>query len=118
MPILIALILAPTMTFYFYVLVQFFKEANRRRQHLTWAGIVPLPSARVREAQVDLRLAKEPALGANASAVAAPAHVAPTDGAPTGPSAPANVIATYLKNRWIVMPSGTERLAVKRQAKG
>ena len=50
MPILIALTLMPTLTFYFYVLVQFWKEAKRRRRHDTCVAIVPLHSVRAHDA--------------------------------------------------------------------
>jgi hypothetical protein len=44
MPILIALGLLPTLSFYFFVLVQFWKEAKRRRRHERCAAIVLLHS--------------------------------------------------------------------------
>jgi hypothetical protein len=49
MPIVVFLALLPTVAFYFYVLVQFWKEANRRRHHDTCAMIVPLHPVRTSE---------------------------------------------------------------------
>ena len=53
MPILIVLTLVPTLSFYFYVLVQLMMEANRRRHHDTCTLIVPLHSVRSAEAEYD-----------------------------------------------------------------
>jgi len=53
MPIVVFLALLPTVAFYFYVLVQFWKEANRRRHHDTCAMIVPLHPARTPEISSD-----------------------------------------------------------------
>src|ERR1700728_5451932 len=53
MPILIVLTLVPTLSFYFYVLVQLVMEANRRRHHDTCTLIVPLHSVRSAEADDD-----------------------------------------------------------------
>jgi hypothetical protein len=118
MPILIALVMAPTLSFYFYVLVQFWKEAGRRRNHLTSAGIVPLPSAGVRRAELELERAIARATGADHVTVAASAPRLAAELARAERSERAKVVATYLKNRLAVIPSGTGRLAVKRSAKG
>jgi hypothetical protein len=106
MPILIVLTLVPTVSFYFYVLVQFWAEANRRRHHDTCAMIVPLRSVRRMEHE---------------SGIAATPEAASEYAADLGeiePSADATVVSTYLKNRVAAFQSGTGRLGVKRSAKG
>jgi hypothetical protein len=120
MPILIVLTLVPTVSFYFYVLVQFWAEANRRRHHDTCAMIVPLESMRAREQEEEhnprgrhesrSRRAVEPE--------PAPVSELAADWAEIEPPARSAVVAAHLGNRVAAFPSGTERLATRRAAKG
>ncbi len=120
MPILIVLTLVPTISFYFYVLVQFAMEANRRRHHDTCATIVPLHSLSERE--------EERILGSFEESRSRPVeeiHPVPVsrpgkgyDPTQAGSPARAAVVPTYLKNRITAYQAGTGRLAVKRAAKG
>jgi hypothetical protein len=120
MPILIVLTLVPTLSFYFYVLVQFWAEANRRRHHDTCAIIVPLQSVRAREEEEEhnprgrwesgSRTAVKPEL-ASLSEFAA-------DFAEIEPPARAAVVAAYLQNGVASVQSGTGRFATRRSAKG
>jgi hypothetical protein len=116
MPILIVLTLVPTLSFYFYVLVQFWTEANRRRHHDTCTMIVPLHSVRSAQAEYDLR--NEPQPGAQDTDVAthtleSGAHEQLSEAQPH-----ARVLSTYPKNRFLAIPSQTVRPAVRRAAKG
>lgn len=106
MPILILLTLVPTLTFYFYVLVQFMKEAARRRHHDTCTLIVPLQSENVRLANYSLREFSASRRGES------------YDSREDAGAAHANVITTHLRNRLVAYQSGAARLAVKRAAKG
>jgi hypothetical protein len=118
MPILVVLTLVPTLSFYFYVLVQFWAEANRRRRHDTCMMIVPLHSVRSAETEYGLRDESERQPGANDAAGATqPFQPVAVEQHSQGP-APTNVPSTYLRNRFLTIPSQTGRLAAKRAAKG
>jgi hypothetical protein len=93
MPILIVLGLLPTLSFYFYVLVQFWKEAKRRRHHDACVATVSLHS--VRAPAADSVAADRPRSRSNSGSER------------TERSARAEIAATYLKNRLSVVPSGT-----------
>src|SRR5580658_7055489 len=117
MPIFIVLTLVPTLSFYFYVLVQLLMEANRRRHHDTCTLIVPLHSVRSAEAERD-RLDGYRQAGGNdsGSGNAIPGAVAkkrPSQGAASG-----QVLSNFLRNRLSAMGSQTVQLSAKRAAKG
>jgi hypothetical protein len=117
MPILIVLTIVPTLSFYFYVLVQFWAEARRRR-HDTLAMIVPLKSIHAHEEEYNRRRLDESASQAAAKPELAPVSELAADLAEIDPPARAAVVATYLRNRVAAFQSGTGRLAVRRTAKG
>lgn len=104
MPILVALALVPTLSFYFYVLVQFWREATRRRRHDTCVTVVPMHSVRTQEpisgtvAWPSFR----PAPGSNS--IERPAR--------------ARVLAMYLDDRRAAHASASGRLPLKQAAKG
>ena len=112
-----SLTLVPTLTFYSYVLVQFMKEAARRRRHDTCALIVPLRSENARLANDKL-----PGLAADRTDQwrdLRPAMISRSGDAPEDAGvASANVIITRLRNRLVTYPSGAGRLAAKGAAKG
>jgi hypothetical protein len=117
MPIFILLTLVPTLTFYSYVLVQFMKEAARRRRHNTCALIVPLQSENARLANDRLR--EFAAHRADQWHDLRPTMISRSSDAPEDAGvASANVITTRLKNRLATYPSGAGRLAAKGAAKG
>jgi hypothetical protein len=117
MPILIVLTLVPTLSFYFYVLVQFWAEAKRRR-HDTLAMIIPLHSIRAHEEEYNRRRLDEGASQATAKPELAPVSEIGADLAEIEPPARAAVVATSLKNSVAAIQSGTGRLGVRRTAKG
>src|SRR5271170_4100136 len=104
MPILIVLGLLPTLSFYFFVLVQFWKEAKRRRRHERCAGIVRLHSARAPESEYVPAASPGPRSLSGPELTERPAGV--------------TVVTKYSKNRLAVLPFGTGRLALNRSAKG
>jgi hypothetical protein len=104
MPILIVLGLLPTLSFYLFVLVQFWKEAKRRRRHETCAAIVRLHSARARESE--------------SVPVAWPGPRSLSGPELTERPADVTVVTKYSKNRLAVLPYGPGRLALNRSAKG
>ncbi len=104
MPILIALGLLPTLSFYFFVLVQFWKEAKRRRRHERCTPIVRLHSARARESE--------------SVPVAWPGPRSLSGPGLTERPADVTVVKKYSKNRLAVLPYGPGRLALNRSAKG
>jgi len=112
MPMFILVTLVPTLTFYTYVLVQFMKEAARRRRHDTCALIVPLRSENARLANDKL-----PGLAADRTDQwrdLRPAMISRSGDAPEDTAgASANVIITRLRNRLVTYPSGAGRLAAK-----
>jgi hypothetical protein len=107
MHIAILLALVPTLAFYFYVLVQFMKEAARRRNHDTCALIVPLHSENARHANYSVREFRAQQNGA-----ATARDRGRTD------SARAEIIVTQVKNRLAACAAGPARLAAKGAAKG
>jgi len=111
MPIAILLTLVPTLAFYFYVLVQFLKEAGRRRNHDTCALIVPLHSENARHANYGVREFR-PQRSSAASVAATTRERERTD------SARAEIIVTHVKNRLAAISAGPARLPAKRAAKG
>lgn len=104
MPILIVLGLLPTLSFYFFVLVQFWKEAKRRRRHERFAAIVRLHSARAQESDYVPAASPGPRSLSGPELTERPAGV--------------TVVTKYLKNRLAVLPCGPGRLALNRSAKG
>jgi hypothetical protein len=120
MPILIVLTLVPTVSFYFYVLVQFWAEANRRRHHDTCAMIVPLESMRARKQEEDHNPAGRQESRSRRAVEPEPAPVSESaaDWAEIEPPARAAAVAAYRENRVAAFPSGTERFATRRSAKG
>ena len=116
MPLLLVLTLLPTLSFYLYVLVQFMKEAARRRSHDTCALIVPLQSESARHANYGVReLAARPGKYENSPALSG---VASAGGREDGGHAQGEVIVTQLKSRLAAYQGGTGRLAAKHAAKG
>jgi hypothetical protein len=117
MPIFILLALVPTLTFYSYVLVQFVKEAARRRRHDTCALIVPLRRENARLANDSL-----PGFAADRTDQGRGLRLAMIsrsgDASQDAAGASANVIITRLRNRLATYPSGAGRLAAKGAAKG
>ena len=119
MPLLLILTLAPTLSFYFYVLVQFMKETTRRRNHDTCALIVPLHSESARQANYGVReLAAPRAKRHEGSRMVSLAPFAVEDTNQDADSPRAEVIVTQLKSRLAAYQGGTGRLAAKRAAKG
>jgi len=119
MPLLLILTLAPTLSFYFYVLVQFMKEATRRRNHDTCALIVPLHSESARQANYGAREFAAPRGGRSEdsrSLAIVPFAVARAN--EDADSARAEVIVTQVKSRLAAYQGGTGRLAAKHVAKG
>jgi hypothetical protein len=117
MPILIVLALVPTLSFYFYVLVQFVMEANRRRHHDTCTLIVPLHSVRSAEAEHD-RLDENHQSGGHDIGSADPVlRPIPKERPSQGPAG-GQVLANLLRNRLSVISSQTGRLAAKHGPKG
>ena len=106
MPILVVMVLAPTLTFYFYALVQFWMEARRRRFEKAQVKVVDLRGSRV--AAEDFDSFPESELQPCRRAVVEITR------APSG--APA--VGGYFDNRIISYRSGTGRLAPQRAAKG
>jgi hypothetical protein len=110
MPIFVALVLAPTLTFYLYALVQFWMEAHRRRADR--ANAVELHGSRLAGEHFD----------------AFPRQQIERHAHPTLPPAPrgqnsrlgphANVVAMRLRNRPVTIPSPAGRPAAQRAAKG
>jgi hypothetical protein len=119
MPILIVLTLVPPLSFYVYVLVQFWAEARRRR-HDTLVMIVPLQSISAREDEGKYNSRDLSDSGSSTSAKPELPTVSEfvSDLAEIDPPARASVVATYLRNRVDAFQSGTGRLAVRRSAKG
>ncbi|HTP87118.1 MAG TPA: hypothetical protein VMJ34_09220 [Bryobacteraceae bacterium] len=113
MPILLVVTLVPTLSFYFYVLVQFAREANRRRRRHTRALVLPLQKEAYDALEMD---DGEPRVAeiAIASRIARPAAALAPEAAP----AEDKVVPTYLKSRFAVYASQTGRLAPRRAAKG
>jgi hypothetical protein len=107
MPILMVLTLVPTLSFYFYVLVQFVMEANRRRHHDTCTLIVPLHSVRSAEAEYD-RLDDYKRAGGNDMGDADPVLRPAVKQRPTQGPASGQVLSSFLR----------DRLAAKYAAKG
>jgi hypothetical protein len=118
MPILIVLTLVPTLSFYFYVLVQFWAEATRRRRHDTCTMIVPLHSVRAAQAEYDRQNENGRQPGGQDAAAATQTLESDADTQLLEAQPHAKVLSTYLRNRFLVTPSQTARLAVKRAAKG
>lgn len=117
MPIFILLTLVPTLTFYSYVLVQFMKEAARRRHHDTCTLIVPLQSENARLA--NYRLREFAPNRADQWHDSRPAIIPRSSDAPEDAGvARANVITTRLKNRLADYQSDAGRLRAKGVAKG
>jgi len=117
MPILIVLTLVPTLSFYFYVLVQFVMEAKRRRHHDTCTLIVPLHSVRSAEAAYG-RLEENYQPGGNDMGIADPVlRPIANERLYQGPAA-GQVLSTFLRNRLSVISSQTGRLTAKHAAKG
>jgi hypothetical protein len=117
MPIIILLTLVPTLTFYSYVLVQFMKEAARRRHHDTCTLIVPLQSENTRLA--NYRVREFAANRADQGYDWRPAIISRSSDAPEDAGvARAKVITTRLKNRLAAYQSGAGRLGAKGAAKG
>lgn len=116
MPLLVVLTLVPTLSFYFYVLVQFVMEANRRRRHDTCTLIVPLHSVRSAEADYD-RLDENDRPGGNGirSADRLPPIVKEW---PSRRPVNGQVLSNLLSNRLSVILSQTGRLTAKHAAKG
>jgi len=117
MPILIVLTLVPTLSFYFYVLVQLVMEANRRRHHDTCTLIVPLHSVRSAEADDDWLDGHKQAGGIDIGS-ADPVLVPIAKQRPPQGPASGRVLSNFLSNRLWVMGSQTGRLSAKRAAKG
>jgi hypothetical protein len=117
MPILIVLTLVPTLSFYCYVLVQFWAEARRRR-HDTLAMIVPLQSIHAHEEEYNRRRPNESASQAAATPELASVSELAADLAEIEPPAHGAAVTAYLRNRVAAFQSGTGRLAVRRSAKG
>jgi hypothetical protein len=118
MPILIVLTLVPTLSFYFYVLVQFWAEANRRRHHDTCTMIVPLHSVRAAQAEYDLQNEYESQPGAQDTALATHALEPGAEERLSKQPPHPKVLSTYLQNRFLAIRSQTARLQVRRAAKG
>jgi hypothetical protein len=118
MPILVVLTLVPTLSFYFYVLVQFWAEANRRRRHDTCVMIVPLHAVRSAETEYGPRNESDRQPSANGAAGATQTFQPVTVERRSQGPAPANVPPTHLRNRFLTIPSQTRRPAAKRAAKG
>lgn len=119
MPIAIVLTLLPTLGFYFYVLVQFMKEASRRRNHDTCALIVPLHAESARQANYSVRefRSKQIREPRNSQVVSAEPPTAERESEDVD-SIRAKVIVTQPKNRLAAYSPGAERMAVKHAAKG
>lgn len=117
MPILVVLALVPTLSFYFYVLVQFVVEANRRRHHDTCTLIVPLHSVRSAEAGYD-RLDENNPPGGNDMGNADPVLRPIAKQRPSQSPSSGQVLSTFLSNRLSVTSSQTDRLPAKHAAKG
>jgi hypothetical protein len=116
MPIAILAALLPALSFYLYVLVQFMKEASRRRNHDTCALIVPLHSEGPRHANHSVRELRPKRT--NELRNSPPASAPAASGSGDAASERAKVIVTQLKTRLAAYSSGTGRLAVDRAAKG
>jgi hypothetical protein len=117
MPIVIVLTLVPTLSFYFYVLVQFVIEANRRRHHDTCTLIVPLHSVRSAEAGYD-GLDENNQPGGDDMVGADPALHPTAQQRPSENPSSGQVLSTFLRNRLSVISSQTGRLPAKHAAKG
>lgn len=117
MPILIVLTLVPTLSFYFYVLVQFVMEAKRRRHHDTCTLIVPLHSVRSAQAEYD-RLDDYKQAGGNEDGSADPVFRPIAKERPSQNPSSGQVLSTFLRNRLSVISSEAGRLPAKRAAKG
>jgi hypothetical protein len=104
MPIVVFLVLLPTVAFYFYVLVQFWKEANRRRHHDTCAMIVPLHPVRTSEIGSDN--------------VVSPGFPSVSGRERTGRPGRARVLEMCLNNRRAAGASVPDCSAAKQAAKG
>jgi len=120
MSIAIAMILAPTLGFYVYVLAQFWREATlRHRRPEAPLPVVKLYYPRGRNQDYNpIRLNNRGRSGATPLAAAPSAFESRNDLGHAKQSKRAKVLTTYLKSRLAVLPSGTARLAVKRAAKG
>ena len=117
MPLLLAVTIVPTLSFYFYVLVQFMKEATRRRNHDTCALIVPLHSESARHANYGVRDFTGPGLRQTEGSPAI--SIAPSvENRDCGGSERAEVIVTQLKSRLSAFQGRTARLAAKHAGKG
>ena len=117
MPILIVLTLVPTLSFYFYVLVQLVREAHRRRHHDTCTLIVPLHSVRSAEAEYD-RLDENNQSGGDDIGSADPVlRPIAKERSSQGPASN-QLVSDFLRNRLSVISSQTGRLAAKHAAKG
>jgi hypothetical protein len=104
MPILIILGLLPTLSFYFFVLVEFWKESKRRRRQERCAAIVQLHSTRARELE--------------SVSVAWPGPRSLSGPELAGRPAGVTVVPKYSKNRLAVLAYEPGRLALNRSAKG
>jgi hypothetical protein len=117
MSLLIILTLVTTLSFYFYVLVQFVMEAIRRRRHDTRTLAVPLHSVRSADAGYD-RLDEDDQPGGNdrgsADPLLSPVAKQRTSQSPSS----GQVLSTFLRNRLSVISSQTDRLPAKHAAKG
>ena len=117
MPLLVVLTVVPTLSFYFYVLVQLVREANRRRHHDTCTLIVPLHSVRSAEAEFD-RLDENNQSGGSGIGSADPVLRPIAEERRSQGPASRQVLSNFLRNRLSVISSQTGRLAAKHAAKG
>ena len=117
MPLLIVLTMVATLSFYFYVLVQFVMEAIRRRRHDTCTLAVPLHSVRSADAGND-RLDEENQPGRNDMESADPVLSPIAKQRPSQSPSSGQVLSTFLRNRLSVISTQTGRLPAKHAAKG
>jgi hypothetical protein len=117
MSLLIVLTLVPTLSFYFYVLVQFVMEASRRRHHDTCTLIVPLDSVRSAEAAYD-RLEGNSQPGGNDRGSADPLLRPIVKQRRSQDSASGQAVSDFLRNRLAAISSQTGHLSAKHAAKG
>jgi len=116
MPLLIVLTMVATLSFYFYVLVQFVMEAIRRR-HDTCTLAVPLHSVRSADAGND-RLDEENQPGRNDMESADPVLSPIAKQRPSQSPSSGQILSTFLRNRLSVISTQTGRLPAKHAAKG
>jgi hypothetical protein len=117
MPIFIVLTLVPTLSFYFYVLVQLVMEANRRRHHDTCTLIVPLHSVRSAEAGYD-RLDDSHHAGGSDIGSAGPALHPVATQRPSQSQSGGQVLSIFLRNRLSLISYQPGRQPAKHAAKG